>query len=149
MPGFISMVKTITFDKSCRIYDTNNYSSLFFYDIDGDYKLSLNNKLNSKNESINKCLFIRENHFTIFSYEFKNNLYTYNNFKSSCPNITNDEILTESIKLGAYKSNITNKRIPNRMINKAYELLIMMSNNQEFEVISNEESVVRFNEQSI
>lgn len=138
------MVKTITFDKSCKVYDAND-SSLLFYDIDGDYKLSFHNKLNDKNESVNKCLFIRENYFTVFSYEFKNNLYTYNNFRSSCPNITNDEILIESIRLGAYKSEITNKRIPNRMIDKAYELLIMMSNNQEFEVISNEESIVRFN----
>ena len=142
------MVKTIVFDKSCRIYDTNE-SSLLFYDMDGDYKLSLHNELNNENKSVNKHLYIRENYFTVFSYEFKNNLYTYNNFKSSCPNITNDEILTESIKLGTYKSNITGKRIPNRMIDKAYELLIMMSNNQEFEVISNEESIVMFNEQSI
>lgn len=49
-------------------------------------------------------------------------------------NITDDKIFLLSLQLGAYKSEKNDKRIPKDLIDKMYELLIMINNEQEFTV---------------
>lgn len=138
------MVKTIVFNNALKVYKPKK-SYLMLYDTEDDYELVFSYEyLNRKKDNIRKHLYMKENNNVLFSYRMKENWYGYNNFKSSYLNFTNDEIFTESIRLGAYKSNITNKHIPNQMLDKAYELLTMMVNKQEFQVVSNKEAEIVF-----
>lgn len=86
-------------------------------------------------DSINTCLFVYTKMFqclTTFSVHKSLSQMTNETFVPMSLNVTDDRIFLLSLQLGAYKSKKNNKQIPKDLIDKTYEVLITLNNNQEF-----------------